>query len=70
MGNAGVWGNDPGNGPEDDLCYDLSYNLGRCKKNEMPVKKIASFQIREKHVNEKKLHPFKKDVKHVQKALD
>ena len=28
------------------------------KKNEMPVKKIASFQIREKDVNEKKLHPF------------
>ena len=35
-----------------------SYDLGRCKKNEMPVKKIASFQIREKDVNEKKLHPF------------
>ena len=39
MGNSGVWGNDPGDGPRDDPSYHPSYDLGKCKRNEMQVKR-------------------------------
>ena len=44
MGNAGVWGNDPGDGPRDDPSYHP-----RCKRNEMQVKRNSRVGSRGRH---------------------